>query len=44
MVIIGHRRDFGKGWAEVVNDWCLGISLPVQADQAWEALGALEQF
>jgi hypothetical protein len=43
-VIIGHRDDFGKNWDAVVNDWCLGILLPVPSDKAWEALGALEQF
>jgi len=42
--MIGHRSDFGKDWAEVVNDWCLGTSLPVPSDTAWEALGTLEQL
>jgi hypothetical protein len=42
MGIIGHRHDFGKDWAEVVNDWCSGIPLPVPSDKAWEALGVLE--
>ena len=44
MGIIGHRHDFGKDWAEAVNSWCLGLPLPIQADKAWEALGALEQL
>src|SRR5260370_19662614 len=43
-VMIGHRHDFGKDWAEVVNDWCLETPLPVPSENAWEALGALEQL
>ena len=42
--MIGHRHDFGKDWAEVVNDWCLETPLPVPSENAWEALGALEQL
>jgi hypothetical protein len=30
MGIIGHRHDFGKDWAEVVNGWCLGLPLPTR--------------
>ncbi len=41
---IGTRRDFGRDWNEVINSWCLGSSLPVPAEKAWEALGALEQL
>lgn len=44
MGIIGHRHDFGKDWAEVMNGWCSGLPFPIQADKAWEALGALEQL
>ncbi len=42
--MIGHRHDFGKDWAEVVNNWCLGVPLPVPSESAWEALGTLEQL
>ncbi len=41
---IGTRRDFGRDWNEVINSWCLGSSLPVPPEKAWEALGALEQL
>lgn len=44
IMIAGQRSQFGKNWAEVVNNWCLGESLPMQDDKAWEALGVLEQL
>ena len=42
--MIGQRSDFGKDWAEIVNDWCLGMPLPVPSESAWEALGSVEQL
>lgn len=39
---IGHRQDFGRNWNEVVNNWCLGLPLPVPHEKAWEALEVLE--
>src|SRR5947209_5600887 len=44
MTTVGHRQDFGKDWDEVVRDWCLGVSPPLDSDKAWEALGALEHL
>jgi hypothetical protein len=44
MTTFGHRYDFGKDWDEVVRNWCLGVSLPIVSDRAWEALGALEHL
>ncbi len=44
MTTVGHRHDFGKDWDEVIRDWCLGASLPLESDKAWEALGALEHL
>ncbi len=41
---IGTRHDFGRDWNEVVNNWCLGLPLPVPAEEAWEALGVLEHL
>lgn len=41
---IGTRRDFGRDWNEAVNNWCLGSSLSVPPEKAWEALGVLEQL
>ncbi|TME05604.1 MAG: hypothetical protein E6I80_16825 [Chloroflexi bacterium] len=39
---IGHHHDFGINWNEVVNNWCLGLLLPVPHEKAWEALEVLE--
>ena len=44
MTTVGHQHDFGKNWDEVERDWCLGVSLPLASDKAWEALGALEHL
>jgi len=44
MTTVGHRYDFGKDWDEVVRDWCLGVSLPLESDKAWETLEALEHL
>jgi hypothetical protein len=44
MTTLGHRHDFGQDWDEVIRDWCLGVSLPLESDTAWEALGVLEHL
>ena len=43
-MIIGHRHDFGNDWAEVIKKWCLGRSLVIPDETAWDALGVLERF
>jgi len=44
MTTVWHRHNFGKDWDEVVRDWCLGVSLPLERNKAWEALGVLERL
>ena len=43
-MVTGTRYDFGRDWNEVVNNWCLGLPLPMPAEETWEALGTLEQL
>ncbi|MBV9020536.1 MAG: hypothetical protein JOZ71_07455, partial [Ktedonobacteraceae bacterium] len=42
--MIGSRQSFGNNWTDVVAAWCLGQSLSLPDETAWEALGVLEQL
>ena len=41
---VAKRADFGGNWEEIVQDWCLGNSLSIAPQVAWDAFGVLERL